>query len=276
MCRFRDKTKEDHEQNSKFKIDADLKFLEAAWNSSKLFEISCEEQSTDFIQYQKSHNIEVLFGAIPEMYETQHMNNIKRAKESTEFLPKMIDLAAKKLKSNNLIENFEAIRYFKEISVITIDCFQFKQTQHILSVAMFNLVKIRQNLPIEQRSALNELQAAVSHGFASYGVAFVSGSITKKLHGDKYCIPAHPFYIEMTDLIEPGMEVYSSQYPNEYVENLLQMKKILKKALAWNKRSIELGESNQEDLEKYHCCTKMLNNLMVETEAAIKKEKKDY
>lgn len=78
----------------------------------------------------------------------------------------------------------------------------------------------------------------------------------------------------MTDLIEPGLEFYSSQYPLEFVESPMQLKKIVKKAMPWNKCAIELNGGNQQVIEKYRHLDNDLNDLMVAVEAEIKKSSK--
>lgn len=255
------------------KLVTDPKYTQV-WDGPKLFKISSRAQSTDFIEYQKIHNINALMIAFKEMAKEMILSSRKEIKNRQEPIHTMIDIALNKLKSNDLMDNLEAIGILRNMYLSSISNLQFKQAQHFLAIAMYNLVKIRRSFPMTERSKLNEHQAILSNEYTNYAIFLVAASLEKVNTGHNELLSANPDYVEMTDFVEPGLEIYSSQYPTDYVEDPLLLKKILKKALAWNKRSIEMAGSNEELTKQYTAQTERINSWIYSVEAEIKMKSK--
>lgn len=233
-----------------------------ALNGAQLFDIPVDEQTPDFTMYQETHTSELAIEFITE----KSLNNVKSrsdtVKKEQKNISMLIQTASNLLKSSDFIKKMEGIAILQKIAETCLEGLQFKQSLHALSVSMFHFIKLRKCFPADKRSKLNEVLADLSYSYAKYGLTFAAGSVEKmNPHYEQFMVPSSEF-IEMTDLIEPGIETYSSQFPTEYVDNPLEIKKIIKKALAWNKRAIELNEGKQQKLEEYETMNEALNQIL--------------
>lgn len=170
--------------------------LPEALNGSQLFEISADEQSSEFIQYQETHNVnevlkvnEVLAAATKSAQENAIGNQNWKIQDRKRILD-MLETASKKMKANDLMEKIEAIFIFIELSDICLDSLQLKQTLHILSVAMHHLMRICQCLSMDEKENLNvylnEVQTDLCFRFARYGDLFILGSLETVWKGEEH------------------------------------------------------------------------------------------
>lgn len=116
---------------------------------------------------------------------------------------------------------------------------------------------------------LNYIQAALSETFALYGGCVAAGSVEKLKQKPEHQPPANDKYVEMTELVELGMVIYTSQFPIVYVDSYLEVMKVLKRALKWNERAIELSVGKPHVIGEYEITGKALHSMLRTVESSI-------
>lgn len=229
----------------KFEASRDPKILVGVWDGAKLFDIPDSMATIEFRNYQNNHNY---LASMLESSANSQKYLANRKEEVQNHLATMptFDEITRVIKGDDVNAK---LRMLSEV-VPMIDTFvtlrKFKQARHLMAVAMYHLVKIRQNLEPKERSGLNHLQASLSGRFAHYGIAIVQGTHSKIEQHHNFKPTQNDAFVELTGLIEDGLEIYESQFPIEYADSFSGAKKILKRARSWNNRALELSV----DIEK--------------------------
>lgn len=210
-----------------------------AWNGANVFDIPQSLQSASFVQYQMQHNIlTAILGTSANSQKYLANRRVEIQNELKQMMP--YDKLAQKFKSTELKDNLAGLVEISNMTNTFISLRRFKQLNHLLAIAMYRLVKIRRELNYEDKRKLNGLQAGLSSVYAMYGFTIASGTFAKLQKHHNFKPPQNEDFTELTELIEDGMEVYTSQFPIVYPDTYLGARKVLQRAIKWNERARQL------------------------------------
>lgn len=116
---------------------------------------------------------------------------------------------------------------------------EFKQLEHVLAVAMSFLVRYRRTLPKFYRSQLNEGQGLIARVYVAWGKEIMEASLAK-LNGESYKPIDNESFQAINEPDDIEYKIYVGQFPIEPVEGRAEIKKLVIRTKAWNKRATEL------------------------------------
>lgn len=219
--------------------------LMLAWSGIQVFGIPPHKQSTAFKEYQLSHCFFDTMDICLKNGDRYIEESQAKVDDALKSYPSF-DQLTKDMKSDVFMVKLKALNKLSDMTNTYMSMRNYKQALHLLSIAMHYSVKMRRELPPERRYVMNEPQSCFSHMFASFGYSMFEGCCGKLEKSSTYAPTQNLSYSELTGLMEPGVELYTSQFPYEHPDNYVDAKKVIKKALAWNNRSIELATESPE------------------------------
>lgn len=214
-----------------------------------LFSIPENLVSDNFMQYQRDHTWQTV-KKIHDQIRTQTLKKFQELRTNQLKAAPSYAQITEMLKSTDLVNQFKALAALDETVSALITLQQFKQALHLLAIGMHYTVKIRRSLPEEDRPLMNVIQCNFSRSFSTYGITLVESSMTEN----------NDSYTELTELIEDGMEIYTSQFPITCPTTTLEIKKVMTRALTWNKRAIELCLDRPGDVRMFKTLGRGIRN----------------
>lgn len=239
-----------HQTQSVNSLNANLESYEGKWkfwNGAEVFDVPFDEQSLTFLNYQDKHYSRNVIKKHIDAQETVIKTSMKQSAHELESMPKYY-LIGQKLKSENRIENVEAMKMISDKVEHLLNLGYFRQAHHIISLGIYYSVKVRRSMPPEEKSTMNIVQGTLSANFASYGLMLINGMISE-MEGNTP--KRNDDFTELTDAIEDGLEIYASEFPVEYPSGQKGAKKVLKRAMLWIDRAMGLCKECPAKVEDF-------------------------
>lgn len=212
------------------------------WDGAKTFGVSNDEASHAFTQYQNEHTLNVFREQFISMKFTALKKIMDQREKAIADLPCNTEII-KMIKSEDLETKIKGLEWLDSKGNLLITEENFKQANHVVAVAIYHSVKIRRNLPPDSRTTMDTIQCDLSGTFSQVGELIIDMALMRKRMGglgEFFDGFVKEKFVELTELVEDGIEAYANQFPNELPKTYREMKPILKRAISWNKRAISL------------------------------------
>lgn len=247
-----EKLMDDYEKNA----------TEPMWEPIKSFNISPEQRTERFDKYQSVLGLEYLQEQMAPQLYVIYQNHPEPQKQ----LRYALRVLKQKTPENRETNPFEFLTdvIFVIQNIIDLLLFEgrFKQVDHLLAIAMNNCVKLQTLLPKSQIKTLNETKSKLCFFYAAWGVEIFERSakeiynLSRPVRG----VIDNTGFIEMIDLMEPGVDIYANQFPIDIVKTHEELSSIVHRAKRWNSRGIDFApyESLKAGLNKQSAIIKEL------------------
>ncbi|XP_063701221.1 uncharacterized protein LOC134831425 [Culicoides brevitarsis] len=126
-----------------------------------------------------------------------------------------------------------------------IDTNHFEQVDHVLSILMFHLVKMRRDMPkviaTEIQAKIDASKAIVSFFYAIWAYELLV--IAAKMYSEKHLkIKIRTEMIRLEKFMEPGIEIYEKQFPVNVISDEKEWDKVVTKGKLWCQRAVDYFE----------------------------------
>lgn len=245
-----------------------IQSLEDAWTASQIFDIQNGLITGDVAKYLEVYALKT----VAEVIALYFIDHLVESDPNICFTFGFVTLkqSYKEYQHHSTTaEKLVTIRYW--ISIISramaLGC--YRQTTHLLGVAIFQVIKLRyktkSSILMEQ---IDYCQGQLSLALASYGgviaaksLSIIRGQVSEKEVMETIC---NSVCYEGTSLYEVGVEYYLNQFPDEPVQTIEEVKSILEVAIAWNKRGIYiLSKIKFDKMEVAEKMLKEMNKLLI-------------
>lgn len=222
-------------------IDYCKRVRKEIWTPKKLFAVPIELQTMNYCINQMKRGLDSLKDQLAcFMYCAYRRLNSPKM----ELLYSITALRTVRSSSRDMYPLYfldAIIPFLSQVIELLITSCNFKLTDHLLAIAMFHCVKLQHLVPADALPRLNNAKGQLSMFFAEWGVNIYERShyALKKIDMKwKFKINAYDFE-EYPGMVEPGVEVYASQFPHNIISDLSRLKLISKKVKKWNDRALE-------------------------------------
>lgn len=124
---------------------------------------------------------------------------------------------------------------------IILDDGRLKQADHLLAIAMYHCVRLQSKLPQNEIAQLTNVKGLLSFRYARWGLIVfnVSAKYLRGFPAETAPLINHTEFEEVTELMEPGVEIYLNQFPHCAITDPSEIIELLKRAKTWNGRALE-------------------------------------